>query len=144
MKRDCAYTAIGLIIFMIWVDIIKPLNILQIKNGKYLKLRVYTNNIVTMTNQEMISQLNASLVKEQPDITIIDYVNLLNEKIFNIDISFIDDFIDLVDKDNCCIDHELLMKYGITTLSSGSNDVKKIIERNDGQETVDYELSQLA
>ena len=80
---------------------------------------------MTMTTQEMISQLNASLVTEQPDIKIIDYVKLLNEKIFNIGIDFIDDFINLVDKDNCCIDHELLMKYGITNLTAGSYDVKK-------------------
>ena len=99
---------------------------------------------MTMTTQEMISQLNASLVTEQPDIKIIDYVKLLNEKIFNIGIAFIDDFINLVDKDNCCIDHELLMKYGITNLTAGSYDVKKIIERNDGQERADYTVSQLA
>jgi len=80
---------------------------------------------MTMTTQEMISQLNASLVTEEPDIKIIDYVKLLNEKIFNIGIDFIDDFINLVDKDNCCIDHELLMKYGITNLTAGSYDVKK-------------------
>ena len=99
---------------------------------------------MTMTTQEMISQLNASLVTEEPDIKIIDYVKLLNEKIFNIGIDFIDDFINLVDKDNCCIDHELLMKYGITNLTAGSYDVKKIIERNDGQERADYMVSQLA
>ena len=51
-----------------------------------------------MTNQEMISDLNASLVKEESTITIIEYVKKLNEKIFSIDIGFIDGFIDIVDK----------------------------------------------
>ena len=53
---------------------------------------------MTMTTQEMISQLNESLITEQPDIKIIDYVKLLNEKIFNIGIDFIDDFINLVEQ----------------------------------------------
>ena len=51
-----------------------------------------------MTNQEMISDLNVSLVKEESTLTIIEYVKLLNEKIFNFNIDFVDDFIDLVDK----------------------------------------------
>ena len=46
------------------------------------------------TTQEMINDLHASLVTEQPNITVLEYVKVLNEKIFNIDISFIDDFID--------------------------------------------------
>ena len=46
-----------------------------------------------MTNQEMISDLNASLVKEESTITIIEYVIFLNEKILNIDIDFIDDLL---------------------------------------------------
>ena len=51
---------------------------------------------------------------------------------------------DLVDKDECCINHELLFKYGITQLTAGSNDVRKIIERNDGILGSDYMVSQLA
>ena len=70
---------------------------------------------MTMTTQEMISQLNASLVTEQPDIKIIDYVKLLNEKIFNTDISFLDDFINLIGKDGFIINHEMLFKYEILT-----------------------------
>ena len=73
-----------------------------------------------------------------------DYVKWLNVKFFKMDISFVDDFVDLVGKDECCIIHDLLTKYEVTTLSSGSNDVKKIIERNDGRDGLDYKIRQLA
>ena len=95
-----------------------------------------------MNNQ--IKDFNQMLVDEKIDISIIDYVIEINDKFFNIDISFINDFMDLVDKDECCINHELLFQYGITQLTAGSIDVKKIIERNDGILGSDYMVSQLA
>ena len=91
-----------------------------------------------MTTQEMISQLNASLVNEQPDITVLDYVKLLNEKVFNIDIGFIEDFIDLIDKEGFIINHEMLFKYEILTKSETSHDVLRILERYNFDDTVDY------
>ena len=51
-----------------------------------------------MTTQTMINDLNVSLVNEQPDITIVNYVKLLNKNIFNIDIGFIDDLLNLLAK----------------------------------------------
>ena len=85
---------------------------------------------------------NQKLVNEDEVITIIEYVKKLNDKFYHIDISCIDDFIELVDKEGFTISHELLFKYGITSMTGGTGDVKKIIERNDGVEGVDYELSQ--
>ena len=92
-----------------------------------------------MTQQE-IQAYNQKLVNENEVITIIEYVKKLNDKFYHIDIPFIDDFIDLVNKEDCCINHEILAKYEITSLTSGSNDAKKIIERNDGVEGVDFEV----
>ena len=94
--------------------------------------------------QNQIKEFNKSLVIDNSEINILDNVKKLNDMVCNIDISFIDDFIDLVGNEGCCIHHELSIKYEITTLTSGSNDVKKIIEQNDGQERSDYELRQLA
>ena len=54
-----------------------------------------------------IQTFNQKLVDENVDINIIEYVILLNENFYNMDISFIDDFIILVDKDECCIHHIL-------------------------------------
>ena len=94
--------------------------------------------------QNQIKEFNEKLVNQKVDITIVDYVKQVNNLFYNIDIGFIDDFIEIVDKDICCITHELLMKYGVTSLTAGSYDVKKIIDRNDGRQGADYEVSQLA
>ena len=92
-----------------------------------------------MTNQK-IMEFNEKLVKNNIDIGIIDYVKIINEKYYNIDISFIDNFIDLINKDECCIPHEFLKTLGITQLTGGSSDVKKILNNNNGIENKDYML----
>ena len=61
--------------------------------------------------QNQIKEFNEKLVQDKKDITIIDYVKELNEKYFNIDISFIDDFIDMVNKEGFNISHEMFYKY---------------------------------
>ena len=62
----------------------------------------------------------------------------LNDKFYNIDISFIDDFLEIVDKDDFCIHHEMLVKYGASQMSSGSKDIKKIMEQNFFVEDEEY------
>ena len=91
-----------------------------------------------------IQEFNKWLVDESIDINIIQYVIELNEDYFQIDIEFIDDFMDLVDKDECCVNHAILQKYGVSALSNGSNDVKKLIERNKGRIDQDYTVRHLA
>ena len=59
-----------------------------------------------MSTKMQIQTFNQKLVDENVEINIIDYVKLLNNESYHIDISFIDDFINLVDKDECCIHHE--------------------------------------
>ena len=63
---------------------------------------------------------------------------------FTIDITFIKDFIDLVGKEDCCVHHDLLIKYGIKIMTGGTGDIKTITERNDGIEWSNFELSQFA
>ena len=68
-----------------------------------------------MTTKMQIQTFNPKLVDENVEINIIDYVTLLNNESYHIDISFIDDFINLVDKDECCISHDMLYKYGVSS-----------------------------
>jgi len=77
-----------------------------------------------------IQTFNQKLVDENVEINIIDYVKLLNNESYHIDISFIDDFTNLVCKDECCIHHDMLEKYGVLTLSCGTTNVKRIIDQN--------------
>ena len=92
-----------------------------------------------MNNKKMeIQKYNEDLASSNTVITILEYAKKLNDKFYNIDISFIDDFLELVDKDDYCIHHEMLVKYGASQMSSGSNDIKKIMEQNFFVEDEDY------
>ena len=89
-----------------------------------------------MNNQ--IEEFNKKLVDDKSRITIIDYVKKLNDLYFHIDISFIDDFMDLISKKECFIEHELLLKYEIYKFANGSSDMKKVLEQNNAIEGSDY------
>ena len=66
-----------------------------------------------------IIKFNNDLVEAKRNINIIDYVKEINKLSYKIDIDFIDEFIELVEKDQCCIHHNILLKYGISTLKGG-------------------------
>ena len=90
--------------------------------------------MATYTNAK---EYNNYLVNNNIDINIINYVKEVNNLIYNIDISFIDKFIDLVEKDEICIPHELLIKYGVITTNK-SNDIMVLLNQFDPIENKDY------
>ena len=71
-----------------------------------------------------IEEYNTYLVNNQVNVNIIDFVKEINKIKYNIDILFIDEFIELVSKDDCCIHHNMLEKYGICNMKGGSKDIK--------------------
>ena len=81
------------------------------------------------------------LVDNQININIINFVKELNKIKFKIDISFIDEFIELVNKDECCIHHDMLVKYGVITLTAGSHHIKRIIDGHNFKTNEDYRLT---
>ena len=88
-----------------------------------------------------IQEFNQALLTVNDDITIIEYVKMLNDKFFKIDIDFIDDFIELVKKDECCIHHDMLYKYGVLTENeTTTNNVKRLLEQNDFKDIQHYSL----
>jgi len=89
-------------------------------------------------NKYMQDYVN-SLVEQRQDITINEFVKEVNKRKFNIDISFIDEFLELVDKDECCIHHEKLHKYGVISLQTTSQ-VKRLMEQNNFVEGHDFAL----
>ena len=93
-----------------------------------------------MSSYTTINEYNAYLVDNQVNINIIDFVKEVNKIKYNIDISFIDEFLELVSKDECCIHHDMLQKYGISNLKGGTADIKKIMEQNNFFENEDFEL----
>ena len=81
-----------------------------------------------MTTKMQIQTFNQKLVDENVEINIIDYVKLLNSESYHIDISFIDDFSILVDKDECCISHDMLYKYGVLSDYDATR-IKRMLEQ---------------
>ncbi len=80
------------------------------------------------------------LIDNQNNVNIIDFVKEINKLKYNIDISFIDEFIELVSKDECCIHHDRLVKYNISSLNSTTGDIKKMLIQNNFIENEDYKL----
>ena len=102
------------------------------------------------------------LVENQININIIEFVKEINKLKYNIDISFIDEFIDkkinlffylfkklnclifsieLVSNDECCIHHNMLEKYSVLKLNKGTTCVKELLEQNNFIKNKDYLLS---
>ena len=78
-----------------------------------------------------IMEFNKKLVDENIDIDIIDYIVEIVDQFFKIDINFIHDFMDLVNKDECCIPQEYLVKYGVLKNIESSSTIKTLIDQCD-------------
>ena len=104
---------------------------------KYNKLLDYSTLLMSYTT---IQEYNTYLVENQININIIDYVKEVNKLEFKIDISFIDEFIELVSKNECCIHHNMLEKYEILKLDKGTYDVKIMLKQNNFIENKEYQI----
>jgi hypothetical protein len=87
-----------------------------------------------------IEEYNNYLIENQIIVQIIDYVKEVNKLEFKIDINFIDNFIELVSRKECCIHHTMLEKYNILTLCKGTTDIKRLLKQYDFQEMKDFRL----
>jgi len=72
-----------------------------------------------MESTKTINEFNDYLVKNKINMMILEYIKKINELKYNIDISFIDELLELVIRDECCIHHNILMKYNILTKTKG-------------------------
>ena len=88
--------------------------------------------------QEKIQQFNEFLVKENIDLTIVEYVVELNEKFYDIDITFINEFMELINKDDFIIHHTMLSKYGVLKVDDNIGHVTRLFEQYDFKEDVEY------
>ena len=87
---------------------------------------------------QQIQEFNQQLIDDEIELTIIDYVKKLNEQFYDIDISFIDEFIDLVDKDDFVIHHKLLKKYNVLNEDSDISHVLRLFKQYDLEEDQDF------
>ena len=84
-----------------------------------------------------IVEFNKKLVEEDTKLKIIEYIKLINEKFYNIDISFIDEFINYVNKNDFCIGNDVLLKYNIIN-TNNSNDILTLLKQYEFIEESDY------
>ena len=97
-----------------------------------------------MINYNNVNEYINYLIENQINENIIEFVKEINKLKYNIDISFIDEFIKLVNKNECCIHHNMLQKYGILTLNKGTTDINRLLEQNNFIENEDYQLRNVA
>ena len=81
-----------------------------------------------MSSKMQIQNFNQKLIDENVEITIIDYVKLLNYDVYHIDITFVNDLLLLIYEDECCIHHDMLYKYGVLS-EHDTHDVKRLFEQ---------------
>jgi len=86
----------------------------------------------------LFETFNKRLIDNKENINLLDYVKQCN--FTNIDISFIDTFIELATRTDFCIPHTYLKDYGIYKLTGGSSDLEKKLETNGFKEDVDYKI----
>jgi hypothetical protein len=86
-----------------------------------------------------IQEFNTYLINNLTKISLTKYFKKVHSKYYsNQDISFMDYFLELVDKqDEFCVNHEKLQEYKVIN-SIKSNDVLKCIERNQLLENIDF------
>ena len=87
---------------------------------------------------EKIQEYNTNLVNNMIEIKILDYVKTINTLDNNINIDFIDEFIELVGNNTFCIPHIMLQTYGILTNIDTTKDVRILLEQNNFKKDKDY------
>ena len=90
-----------------------------------------------MSSKMQIQNFNQKLIDENVEITIIDYVKLLNYDVYHIDIAFVNDLLLLIYEDECCIHHDMLYKYGVLS-EHDTHDVKRLLDQYKFTENVHY------
>ena len=114
----------------------KSLHEFSYTKNSYENLIELSNILQSNLKIDMIHNYNTFLVKNNIDINITDYIKVLNKKSFNIDINFIDDFLNCVDLNDCCINSNKLSKHNIST-----TDIENIIKLHNLILNKDYKIS---
>ena len=89
-----------------------------------------------------IREYNNNLINNLTKITLIDYFNDIHSKFYsNYDISFMNYFLEIVDKDGeFCIEHIKLQEYKVINTVK-SSDIKRCLEQFNLIENEDYRVS---
>ena len=92
-----------------------------------------------MTHEKM-QEYNQLLVSQKIELTLVEYITEANSKLLLVDMEFMEEFMDLVGRDDFCIPHELLYKYGALT-ERDSHVIKRALEQYEFVEEKDYQVT---
>ena len=93
---------------------------------------------------DTIESYNQWLVESQTLLAIKEYImNVRNMFYPTLDISFMDEFMDLCTRTDFCIKHSSLIRYGVVNQNDSSK-IKTCMDRNDLIDGVDYQLTQVS
>ena len=83
-------------------------------------------------------EYNDYLIKNNINLTLIEYIKDANKKFYEYDISFMEDFMELVNRDDFCISHEYLKKYKIITINCDNSNISKMLKSRGLDEGKDF------
>ena len=92
------------------------------------------------SKKQLIEKINKNLTDDNKEINIIEYAKLLNNELYKIDISFLEYFISLIDKDDCCIHYKVLEEFGIFQFDTSNKFLNKM-KKNEFEENIDYRVA---
>jgi len=86
-----------------------------------------------------ITAFNAGLAERQEVLNVRTYLRRLNVAVFKepIDV-FVDDLLDLVVQDTCCIPHDRLVKYGVLSDRNSSTHCERMMKQYELKESRDF------
>ena len=98
---------------------------------------------LAVNNSEIIKhkkaiKYNDYLIENDIDHTLIEYLKDANDKFYNYDIKFMEEFMELVDRVDFCISHEYLFEYKVATESTTTANVLRLLESRGLKEEKDY------
>ena len=90
-----------------------------------------------------IQEYNEYLVYNKRLLPIVDYIEKVNELLWQHDISFMRTFLDYIDREDFCIDHAMIKDYGICDFAGGSGHLLTKLKSAKLEEGEDYALTNL-
>ncbi len=98
-----------------------------------------------MSQYNNINEFNVDLSNKQLRIKLNEYFKEIHAKFYpNIDISFMDYFLDLTKNEGeFIVEHQKLQEYGVLTTENKTNNIKKVLDRLFLTENEDYQVLQV-
>jgi protein phosphatase PTC7 len=97
-------------------------------------------DVICLSDNSRIKELNSDILCREKELSVGEYFQLINDRIFQIKSDFMSQFMSLVGRDDFCVDGNLLKAYGIQSSRSSSSHTLKLLEKCSFIEGRDYRV----